>query len=633
MKHRNINQTLSSFPTIKKSMPFFFGTFLGLSIILSFLWPIDSYAGGLRQEEVKQDFKKPFPFTLFHTNDLHSHFEGTGPDHYFTRFIKDRDPVKGHYARLAFKIKEQVLEKKKLNEPYLLLDAGDYFSGTLFHTLAPRKDVKSAPEFEFFQALKYDAIILGNHEFDAGEKGLETMLEKARAMDPTFKIVVSNLDESGKDSFLKKFMNEGEGEIGKSLPSQNLKEKELIHQIFLKQIYHEGRTLKVGLIGLLGPDAAFASLSDRQKVSFVGYKDAASKSRMKDLVNLTQKWTDILKKKKKADVVIVVIHGGAPEDDELAKKVDGLDVIIAGHTHRVYESLNGPNGVILAQAGSYGRFLGRLELEYFKGEVRVRKKARHHLVLIDDNIPVDKEIFEKIESYKELISKKVLKGSKYRYETPIYKNKKRIERGFLPTSDLGKLVTTGLRNELNKQLDDPIDVYFSPLALIRWGAIPALEGKKEGTVIQYSDIFRMLGMGFDEKLRPGTPIVDFYISKDDFVKVLQFTELYRLINHHSIIAYSPSLKYETYKRIPLLKRKKKTLRLHGKPFSKWPNRIHVATNLKLAKYIFRLKELSYGLVQVDVTDRLGNVLNSLESIEGVREHTLFSDYLRKSVNL
>ncbi len=617
----------------RKSVRFSLNIFFTFSFFLFLIFAEEAFAGGGRKREIYKDFKKPFPFTLFHTNDLHSHFEGTGPDHYFTRFIKDRDPVKGHYARLAFKIKEQVLEKKESKEPYLLLDAGDYFSGTLFHTLAPRKDIKSAPEFEFFQALNYDAIILGNHEFDAGEDGLETMLEKARAMKPTFNIVVSNLDEAGKNSFLKKFMNKTDGEFRGGAFSQDLKKKKLIHQVLVKEVHHEGRTLKLGLIGLLGPDAAFASLSDREKVSFVGYKDAGSKARMKDLVALTQKWTDILKKKKKADVVVVVIHGGSPEDEELARKVEGLDVIIAGHTHRVYESLNGPNGVILAQAGSYGRFLGRLELEYFKGRVRARKKARPHLVLIDDNIPVDKEVFEKIESYKRLISKKVLKGSQYRYDTPIYKNKKRIERGFLPTSDLGKLVTKGLRKELNLQMDDPIDVYFSPLALIRWGAIPALEGQKEGTVIQYSDIFRMLGMGFDKELRPGTPIVDFYISKDDFVKVLQFTELYRLINHHSIIAYSPSLKYETHKKVPLLKEKKKTLRLHGLPFSQWPERIHVATNLKLAKYIFRLKELSYGLVQVDATDKNGKVLNSLESIKGVREHTLFSDYLRKSVNL
>ena len=145
-----------------------------------------------------------------------------------------------------------------------------------------------------------------------------------------------------------------------------------------------------------------------------------------------------------ADVVVVIIHGGHPEDEELAKKVEGLDVIIAGHTHRVYESLIGPKGVILAQAGAFGRFLGRLELVYEKGKVRVRKKAKHHLVLINDEVPIDEEIFEKIETYKSLISKKVLHNSTYRYETPIFKNKKRIKRGVLPSSDLGKLITKAL---------------------------------------------------------------------------------------------------------------------------------------------------------------------------------------------
>ena len=94
-----------------------------------------------------------FPFTLFHTNDLHSHFEGTGPDRYFTALRGDGDPVQGHYARLAFMIKKLTDEKKSEKEPYLLMDAGDFFSGTLFHTLAPRKDVGIAPELEFFESL------------------------------------------------------------------------------------------------------------------------------------------------------------------------------------------------------------------------------------------------------------------------------------------------------------------------------------------------------------------------------------------------------------------------------------------------------------------------------------------------
>ena len=102
--------------------------------------------------------------------------------------------------------------------------------------------------------------------------------------------------------------------------------------------------------------------------------------------------------------MVVIIHGGAPEDEALAKKVKGLDVIVAGHTHKVYESVVGPKGVILSQAGAFGQFVGRLELIYQNGKVRVRKKARPHLVKIDDSVPVDKDLYDKIEGYKKHIS-------------------------------------------------------------------------------------------------------------------------------------------------------------------------------------------------------------------------------------
>ena len=556
-----------------------------------------------------------FPFTLFHTNDLHSHFEGTGPDRYFTALRGDGDPVQGHYARLAFMIKKLTDEKKSKKEPYLLMDAGDFFSGTLFHTLAPRKDVGIAPELEFFESLKYDAVILGNHEFDAGENGLKTMLDKTKALNPHFRIVTSNLDRSGRKSFLKNYMTQ---------------EDSLIKEVFVKDLKYKDMNLRVGIIGLLGPDACFSSLNERKTVSFIGYNDGKTKKRMKDLVKSTQKWTDYLRNKRKADVVVVIIHGGAPEDEKLAKKVDGLDVIIAGHTHKAYESIVGPKGVILSQAGSYGRFLGRLELIYKNGKVSVRKKAKHHLVLIDDSVPVDKKILSKIESYKKLISTKVLKNSAYKYKSPVMNVTKKIERGSTPKSELGALVTEALRVELGGHLKKSVDVYFNPLSLIRWDAIPAVEKEKEGTIIQYSDIFRMLGIGFDDDLSPGTPIVDFYITKKDFVKVLQFTELYRLINRHSTISYSPSLEYETYKRVPFLKNKNRNLRLHGQSFDNWPEILHVATNLTLGKYIFRLKELSYGLVNIDIMDKEGKKLRALEPLKGLREYKLFSDYIKKN---
>ena len=48
-----------------------------------------------------------FEFTVLHTNDLHSYFEGSGPDLSFTKKVGDGDIVKGHYARLAYQIKKE----------------------------------------------------------------------------------------------------------------------------------------------------------------------------------------------------------------------------------------------------------------------------------------------------------------------------------------------------------------------------------------------------------------------------------------------------------------------------------------------------------------------------------------------
>src|SRR4051812_44619596 len=134
-----------------------------------------------------------FPFTVIHTNDLHSHFEGNGPDCYFNPKFDEKDPISGHYARLATRINETRSFKQSRGEPVLLLDSGDFFSGTLFHLLGPNPGAKEFPEMEFFNSMAYDAFTLGNHEFDAGEAGLSFMLQKARRNHLLSGLVASNL--------------------------------------------------------------------------------------------------------------------------------------------------------------------------------------------------------------------------------------------------------------------------------------------------------------------------------------------------------------------------------------------------------------------------------------------------------
>ncbi|MEK6626220.1 MAG: metallophosphoesterase, partial [Bdellovibrionota bacterium] len=88
------------------------------------------------------------------------------------------------YARLATVIKNA---RKEAKGPVLLLDGGDFFGGTLYHLIAPRGDTTFNPEIDFFKMIGLDYTIFGNHEFDAREEGLATMLSKANQTSVSFK--------------------------------------------------------------------------------------------------------------------------------------------------------------------------------------------------------------------------------------------------------------------------------------------------------------------------------------------------------------------------------------------------------------------------------------------------------------
>ena len=87
--------------------------------------------------------------TLLTTNDMHSHLDGNGPDAMITPQVGDGDPVLGSAARLAGAIKAIRAEKAAACEPVLLVDAGDFSSGTLFHILSPSPVSLMAPDVTF----------------------------------------------------------------------------------------------------------------------------------------------------------------------------------------------------------------------------------------------------------------------------------------------------------------------------------------------------------------------------------------------------------------------------------------------------------------------------------------------------
>ncbi len=89
------------------------------------------------------------------------------------------------------------------------------------------------------------------------------------------------------------------------------------------------------------------------------------------------------------DLIVVLSHLGYPQELQLAKEVDSIDVLLSGHTHnRVYEAVV-VNGAIIMQSGCHGSFIGRLDLEVENGRVH---EFRHALIKVDESIKPDPEV-------------------------------------------------------------------------------------------------------------------------------------------------------------------------------------------------------------------------------------------------
>jgi 2',3'-cyclic-nucleotide 2'-phosphodiesterase (5'-nucleotidase family) len=554
-----------------------------------------------------------FNFTILHTNDLHSHFQGTGPDISFTPEI-DNDPVLGAYPRIAHLIRKIKKSKKKLKEPVLTLDAGDFFSGTLFHILGPNIKVPDTPELKFFDLIKYDAVTLGNHEFDAGEKGLAIMLEKAKKQNFNFPIISSNMILPASNPELTKFFSQ---------PSPNSKQFGL-YRYTVKDLKSNGKTLRVGILGILGPDACQASAPKRKYAKFYGYNEKKKKADFDELEKTLQSYVNSLKKAHNAEVIILLGHSGSPEDEKILSSVEGIDIMISGHTHEVYVKTT--KNTITAQASSFGRRLGMLELSFSRKIRKVTQRTVETGYKIDDAVPSDKDVLALMKGYKKSILT-VLKSKRFKYDTPIVKIESDFLRKHISKDPLSIFATSKVLEGLNKHSDDKIDLFFSNVSLIR-SSFKTAKGKP--VTYQFSDIFKFFPIGFDEKLNPGEDIISFYMTKSDFKKLLNFAELYKHTTKTYIPVSSDTLNYEIRNwGIPFINRLK-SMKLHGKPYDEWPELIHIATNRYLGYYFLRLPELSYGLLDLKIRNKNGKVLSKLPKSSYPKEYELFAETLSKA---
>ena len=294
------------------------------------------------------------------TTDLHGNIL---PIDYYT----DKPDNRG-LAKVATLIKQV----RKDNPNVVLVDSGDTIQGTplaYFHN--KKNNTPPDPMMLTMSALKYDAMAVGNHEYNFGLK----VLEKARS-EANFPWLSANTYKEGTtDTHYKPY------------------------------IVREVAGVRVGILGLTTPGVP----TWENKPNYAGLE-------FHEPLPEAKRWVPVLRDKERADVVVIAMHMGIEEDLRtgqlnpgsvlnenqavtIARQVPGVDVIFMGHTHREVPDLF-VNGVLLTQAHHWGRHLARADLYLDKVGGSWRMAARSaRTIPVDDKVEADAEIAKLAEPY------------------------------------------------------------------------------------------------------------------------------------------------------------------------------------------------------------------------------------------
>ncbi len=559
-------------------------------------------------------------FTVMHTNDFHSQLTGLGPDSFFTPKTGDNDPVIGHAARLMTVIRSIRAHRLKNMQNTLLFDAGDGMFGTLFHMLAPNPDSGWAPEYRFISEAGYDAIGLGNHDFDADENGLAIALKKSRRAGYRVPFITSNIkftSSDGKTSPLQKFVKAGGNPVNEAA----------FQDYLIKQLPGgaDQPPIRIGILGLIGPDAAKLCATTRKNVAFVGFNDEKTKIDEKAFHKFVQQRVEFLKKEKDCHLVIVLLHGGTPEDESLAKEVNGIDLIVAGHTHEAYTRKVGKT--IISQTGHGGANLGVLDFCFDSSGLQLVNTGRT-MFKIDDRIPAAPDVLAWLKQAKEEVDR-LLSACGFSSDDMICTVSKDRRKGHFPDNQAQVFTASTLKRAVNRRLENPVHIYFSTYGMVR---SEYLTVDSEPAAYAFSDVFRFSPLGFAPDGTPGAPVVIFSLSRTEVKIMLELMTMLSGKTRSYEPAPSSNLTYKINKfGVPLIN-KVGSLKLDGKTYRKWPKRLRIATTRFFAENLLKVRNLTKGIIRITPRDENGVPITSFSDSGLPREHILLADELRRVEN-
>lgn len=262
--------------------------------------------------------------TILHTNDFHSRIE---PINKYDSGCKPEDNAEGKCFGGSARLINAVRAAREAAPNSILVDGGDQFQGSLFYTY-----YKGVVAAEMMNRIGYDAMTVGNHEFDDGPEVLRGFMEKVN-----FPVLMANADVS---------------------------KEPILAGVLMPSIVIEKNGVKIGLIGLT-PRNTDELAAPGDLITFLNPVPAVK--------------AEIAKLKADGVTRIIALsHSGYAEDMRIAKAVDGIDVIVGGHSNTFLSNtsdgaagpyptwVDTPDGgrTAIVQAYAYGKFLGRLDVTF-----------------------------------------------------------------------------------------------------------------------------------------------------------------------------------------------------------------------------------------------------------------------------
>lgn len=411
--------------------------------------------------------------TILFTHDLHSHF--------LPQNTADGGQS-GGYARLKTAIDSQ----RALHPDALVLDGGDFSIGSLIQTLY----VDHAAELRTMGALGYDATTIGNHEFDHKGTGFGKMLRSAVASGDTVPAILE-ANYSPADS------NPDQADIQAAMDEYGVQDYMLL----------ERGGITYGIFGLMGIDS-----NDCAPSSGFTLSDAAEAAK-RCVAELEAQG---------AEFIICLSHSGTDEDakkseDELlAKNVQGIDVIISGHTH---STLNEPivvGDTYIVSCGPYCRNLGSITISW---DDSGKTLVDYQLIPIDETLEDDPDIAALVEGWKDQVGTEYLAHYGLTYDqvlTTTDFDMNTPDSGVQEGNALGDLVSDAFMwaaKNLAAEKSDEITVTVTADGVLR-ANIPTGD-------ITTSMAFDVLSMGVGSDGTSGFPLVAVYLSGKELKAALE----------------------------------------------------------------------------------------------------------------